>query len=377
MSPFLNVGWICLGMLCSLILSAQPFHDACDLAVVLQAGETLYDQTNRAASTTTAETPEGQPVTCIQSFENDLWYRFESEEAYSWYQITILPYECTTPAGLQALIVDGGSCSSATFQYLDCANPRETQRLVLTVEVVDPQTPFLIYVDGYDGTECKFAISLMGYREDPRSIDDIRQAEMDYGSPPPLYNPESVSIRFQNNVAVIRWEDNSLSDTELFQVQLLVRYSSRSAGTVIGSVEPTQTVGTATTTTYELTDQRGFQDGREYCYRVARIDGRGSIAYSEPVCAHASMIESFWVSDVFLADQADVYQVQYNTRKRQTLRFALLDEEGNELKALEKKREPKGDGIVQISMENYPPGRYELRASGEDGTYKRQFFREP
>lgn len=356
---------------------SQPGHDACDRAIDISPGEILYDQTNRGAATSLGEIPEGTPVTCIQTFENDVWYRLLTDTAYTWYQVDIQPYECSTPAGLQAMIVETESCDAGGFIYKDCANPRETGYVTMFVDATDLQAMLLIYVDGYDGTECGFVISVKGFEEDPRSMDDIRQSEMDYDSAPPYYEPVAASLTFENNVAMISWEDESLSSTALFQIQRSYLYSGRTVGTVVGTVEPSQTVGSELTTYYEYIDLRAFREDTEYCYRIVRIDDRGAKAYSEPLCAKSILIQTFWVSDVFSSSIPGTYEVQYNTKKKQDLTFALMNDAGEELKALVKKREPKGDGIVQINMSEYPVGEYVLKASTQEGSYRRRFFREP
>lgn len=366
---------IFLGMICPAV--SQPGHDLCERAIDISPGEILYDQTNRGAATSVGEIPEGTPVSCIQTFENDVWYRLLTDTAYLWYQIEIQPYECSTPAGLQAMVVETESCDAGEFIYKDCANPRETGHVTMFVDASDLKASLLIYVDGYDGTECGFMISVKGFDEDPRSMDDIRQSEMDYESPPPYYEPVSAALKFENNVAVISWEDESLSSTALFQVQRSSLYSGRTVGTVVGTVEPRQTVGSELTTYYEYIDLRAFRTETEYCYRIVRIDDRGAKAYSAPLCAESILLQTFWVSDVFLSSTPGTYEVQYNTKKKQDLRFALMNEAGEELKALVKRREPKGDGIVQIDMSEYPTGEYVLEVSTDEGAYRRRFFREP
>lgn len=356
---------------------SQPVHDFCEQAIDIAPGETLYDQTNRGAATALGEIPEGTPVTCIQTFENDVWYRLMAEPAYSWYQVDIHPYECSTPAGLQAMIVEAASCDAGAFIYKDCANPRETGYVTMFVDASQLTAELLIYVDGYDGTECGFTIAVKGFEEDPRSMEDIRQSEMDYDSPPPYYEPVTASLKFENNVALISWEDESLSSTALFQIQRSYLYSNRVVGTVVGTVEPRQTVGSELTTYYEYIDLRAFREETEYCYRIVRIDDRGAKAYSEPICAESILLQTFWASDVFPSSIPGTYEVQYNTKKKQDITFALLNDSGEELKALVKKREPKGDGIVQIDMSGYPVGEYVLKVSADEGSYSRRFFREP
>lgn len=359
-------------------LLAQPVHDLCDQARSIAPGEILYDQTNRGAATTLGEIPEGTPVSCIQTFENDVWYQLVADTAYSWYQVDIHPFDCSTPAGLQAMIIETESCDAGTFTYKACANPRETGFVTMFVDASDLEADLLIYVDGYDGTECGFMISVKGFTEDPRSIDDIRQSEMDYDSPPPYYEPVSATVTFENNVAVISWEDESLSSTALFQVQRSSLYSGRMVGTVVGTVEPRQTVGSELTTYYEYIDLRAFREETEYCYRVVRIDDRGAKSYSEPLCAQSILLTSFWVSDVFpSATVPSTYEAQYNTKKRQDISFVLRNEAGESLKSLVKRREPKGDRVMQIDMAAYPPGEYILEVSTDEGTYRRRFFREP
>lgn len=355
-------------------LYAQPGHDACERAVPVQAGETLYGQTNEGASISDLQVPAGTPVTCIQTFENDLWYELQPTEGINWYQIDIVPDMCTTPAGLQGMVISGPDCGAGSFEYLDCANPQSAGDLRLFACPRAEGGKTWIYIDGYDGTECSFSLSVRGFTTDPRTIEDLRLAEMDYSAVTASYAPQTAGVRFENNVAVVFWEEERKSSTALFQVQRCFPYNNQVAGTIIGTLEAVQTVGTNSSTYYELRDQRGFEEGIEYCYRIVRIDTRGARGYSEPFCEAATLIDDFWISEVFSSPLSASYQIQYNVRKKQTLRFILENEDGEELKSLLKRKEPKGDGVIRIDMSPYGTGRYALRVEGNTGTYYRTFF---
>jgi hypothetical protein len=67
-------GWLMIFLFLRVFGWAQaPEHDACTQALTLSLGTFLPQENNAGATTTAVETPEGEPVTCIKTFENDLW----------------------------------------------------------------------------------------------------------------------------------------------------------------------------------------------------------------------------------------------------------------------------------------------------------------
>ncbi|MEL6591130.1 MAG: hypothetical protein AAFQ68_13660, partial [Bacteroidota bacterium] len=181
------------GILAFLGLSAQDWpHDQCEAAKIIQPGDFLTAENNQSATTTPSETPEKSPITCIKTFENDLWYRFETQEGYTHYEVIIDPIFCNTPAGLQAMVIKADECDFTTYEYKACVNPYAEEALQMVWREEEAGVNYLIYVDGYDGTQCSFKLRLMGYERDPRDPETISQQQNDYDGPPPnLELPES------------------------------------------------------------------------------------------------------------------------------------------------------------------------------------------
>ncbi|MEL6671425.1 MAG: hypothetical protein AAFR61_04510 [Bacteroidota bacterium] len=362
-----------LSTIFSFSLQAQIPHDQCENARELSLGEYLPSEDNQQATVTETETPEPRPASCIQTFENDLWYKVYTIPGYRFYKASITPLSCNTPAGLQALVIEGSSCESGDFIYRACVNPHAEQALNLIWEDSVAGNPYLIYVDGYDGTECVFSVKVEGFEEDPRSVRDVENLEVDYDEPTEIYEAANPEILFTNNEAVISWDAKTNEDVKLFLVERVMNFGKRKTGYVAGKVKPSSTVGLGGNQRYEFADQRPYTSDKEYCYRIVRVNSQGKKAYSEPLCVTARMNEDFYISPVFPTQNQNTYVIRYRNEKKQDLTYVLLDEKEEELKRYVRKKEPKGEGSITIDMSPYTPGIYFLKVQGKDESFLRKF----
>ena len=360
-------------LLCFCRISAQP-NDRCTLAIEIKAGQVFFDQNNERATTFEGETPKPIPVSCIETFENDLWYRFTATEEHRFYEIEITTTACNFPTGLQGLIIEAENCDSEQYVYKACANPHSEIPFKLYLENPVPGKNYFIYIDGFDGTECVFSVSLDGYKENPLSGQDYKSVENDFSQVEPSFFPEVYEVSFMNNETTIRWSASTEDDVLYFLIEGMLNVHSKSPyGRILGRVEPTHTVGSELEATYEFVDNKSFYSDLDYCYRIVWVNSAGEKAYSEIQCVKAHLIEDFHVSPVYPTEDAGMYKIILKNRKRQTLVFSILDEHQKELKKMIRKREPKQEGVISIDMKAYSPGIYFLKVEGKDAFYLRKF----
>lgn len=365
-------------LLYGLLTVAQPLHDACARARTIEPGDVLVSESNRMASIEEAVLPATQPVTCIKTYENDLWYTFTTQAQYQYYQLRVEPLMCETPAGLQFLLIKADTCAPDSFSYTACLNPYATEPLEVFWENPVPGETYLIQVDGYDGNICAFTLKLDGFSEDPRSEVDLRRMRYDPDHPEPDFLAANLRGDFINNAVTLQWRSNTREDVQFFLIERVwwdFRDSTLS-GEVVGLVEATNLVGSQEQVEYQYTIEKAFQDERRYCYQVVKVDAGLQRSYSAPVCLEADLIEDFFISEVFPYEKEPpgVYAIKYINRKRQDLTFEVYDATGSYLKGYTRKREPLTDGIITIDMREYMPGEYLLKVIGKRGTYQRAFL---
>ncbi|MEZ4775773.1 MAG: hypothetical protein R3D00_21515 [Bacteroidia bacterium] len=355
------------------LLSQVPDNDACENARRMAVGEEIFQLDNQWATVSPEDVPEGEPVTCIKSFENDLWFTFTTESPYRHYQVLISPLICNTPAGIQALLIRSDDCESGNYRYVDCGNPYAEQAISLFLDDSIPGNRYLIYVDGYDGTQCTFNLSLSGTDNNPRTIEDYRRTDLDYGTAPPLFEPSDAGVNFINNEAEITWGAGSEEDVQLFLVEKIIPSASHTVGKVIGSVEPATTVGSNQYSTYRFVHREAFEEGKTYCYRIVKVDSRGTKSYSDQFCNKMAVVEGFYASPVFPSKEKGIYIITLRNERKQELIFTVLSESGEILKQMSQKRAAGNDGEIEIDMNDFSSGNYFLRIEGKNGFYLRRF----
>ncbi|MEL6133171.1 MAG: hypothetical protein AAFR59_07360, partial [Bacteroidota bacterium] len=290
-------------LLMPLWISAQNVtNDRCANAKPLMFGQTLDQEHNQEATATVEEQPDGYPTTCIKTFENDLWYSFVTEEGYAYYEVRINPKGCNSLAGLQAMIIQADSCFPDQYQYRDCANPFAEELIMMDLVESTAGIEMKVYIDGFDGTECGFEITLNAYKDNPATPRKRRRSLYDYTRPTDFFEPSDMETYFLNNEANIKWSVASQDDIDFFIIQRLVWVDvpDRMFGREIGRVAPQNTAGAERTITYEFRDIRRFQEGEKYCYRVVKIDTEGNKTYTAPTCGVAALNEDFFISEVEL-----------------------------------------------------------------------------
>ena len=365
---------LCLCWMLSSPLFAQiPPNDLCYHAVPVTPGVILWSQSNASATTSHDEVPESEPVTCIKTFENDVWYQFRGDSAFTYYEVIIRPTSCATPAGLQALIIEAEDCAPETFIYRACANPYAEEPLHLFLRNPIPGHAYFIHVDGYDGNICSFDLELIGHASNPLTKHDYLRLQNDYDDAPPHFEPAYLQPSFENNEVTLDWEVDAKEPVRLFLVERMQSGTSP-YGRVMEVIEAAHTVGQGNAT-YRFTDSRtAFEDGKSYCYRIVKVGEDDERSFGKPVCVEAHLVKSLKVTQVFVEPGTRNYTVLYTNNKKQDLTFSLLDQDQQYLKGTTVTRAPKGSSQMRIDLSGYAPGTYFLKVEGKEAHYLREFI---
>lgn len=360
-------------LLTAVVFAQLPPNDLCQHAIPISPGQILWSESNAGGTTSHDETPEGEPVTCIKTFENDLWYQFVGDSAFQYYEVVITPKSCATPAGLQALIIEADDCGAESFIYRACANPYAEKHLRLFLRNPIHAQSYFIYVDGYDGNICTFDLELIGHASNPLKPQDYLRLQNDYDDAPPYFEPNHLQAHFENNEVTISWEVDAKEPVRLFLVERMQNGSSP-YGRVMQVIEAEHTVGQGNAH-YQYTDNRThYQDGESYCYRIVKVGEDDERAFGKAICIEADMVKSLEVTRVFVEPGTRQYRVLYTNYKKQDLTFSLLDADKTYLKGTKVERCPKGSNQMQIDLSDYPPGTYYLKVEGKDAYYLREFI---
>lgn len=359
-------------------LAPPPPNDWCSKAIPIKPGETLSGMDNISATKSMEfEAPAIMETTCVQSIENDLWFSFTTIPNAEYYEVTIAMAWCNTPAGLQAMVIQSEDCNASKFVYRACSNKINTDTIKLFVHAENPGLRHLIWVDGYDGNFCEFDISLKA--TGPLSPTDYRFLRFDYDlAPTPTDHLPTPSIAFQNNVAVIRWDANSLDPVALYLVEQLPDLENMpEAGRyakVVGIVDPNTLVGNGETF-YEFEDYiSDYLSGTPLRYRIVQVMPDGSREASEILTVVPQVIESFFAEPVKPGKVQGEYTVRYlNHKKGQDLRLKVLDESGRAVKESLLANEPVRDGYITLQMQGFALGEYTFIMTNGKDTFKRRF----
>jgi hypothetical protein len=355
-----------------------PPHDVCARAIVLEPGDRLNGHTNADATPSLEfESPAVFEATCIQTIENDLWYKFTAAEGASLYEVQIIASFCTTPAGLQALLIKADGCNAATFVYRGCSNKINTDTIKLYLPAPEPNQNYFVWVDGYDGTVCEFEISLRARKD--LVATDYRFLRFDYMlEGEPVQPLQDLHPTFTNNAATFTWSAEPGQSPDLYIIELLpdlteVEDDSKYAR-VVGFVDPHHFVGLGGSE-YAFTDYvTPFNQAKTYRYRIVSVDANGKRILSQTVEVKAKLVESFDVREVKAGTAPGTFTVHYiNRKKGQTFQVSVENASGEQVKHMILSNEPLRDGDVTIDMNPLPHGEYVFIMGNGKESFRRSF----
>lgn len=371
--------WITLLTFCGSIQAQQPNNDPCAGAEVIHPGQMITGITNiEATKGYVWERPDTFPITCIQTLENDLWYKFTAEEGTPFYEVLIISHSCNTPLGLQALLIRTDDCNNKNYEYVACANKINTDTISLLLEDPEPGAQYLIYIDGYNGTLCEFDVWLKG--KDKMTAEDYRTLRFDYHFEEPTFGPlPGLQTEFKNNQSVIHWESSPEDGASFFMVEL---HPNRYMGAnpyarVVGIINPINRVG-AGMVQYKFVDRvTPFRDGETYRYRILLVDEEGQRTVFDDFEVEARMVQGFHLTEIVETQSDGVYMVRYlSQKKKQDFEFWVFDDSGKEIKHLFLEKVTQKDNELTIKMQEEPAGLYILRCSNGKEVFEREFLHE-
>ena len=351
----------------------------CAKAIELASGDRLNGHSNEDATISLDyECPATMEATCIQTIENDIWYKFKAAEDVEMYEVQIIAGFCTTPAGLQALLIKADGCSAAHFVYRGCSNKINTDTIKLFLDAPEAGQNYFVWIDGYDGTVCEFEIALL-----PRPAKrpaDYRFMRFDYASlDEPTELQADLDIAFANNAATLHWTADQKEGNSLFIIELLpdlaeLDKASRYAR-VVGFLEAKNLVGQGRHD-YSFTDfVTPYNQDKTYRYRIVLVDEDGKRTVSQTIETKARLIENYEVREVKPAAEPGKYMVHYiNRKKGQRFDVSVEDAKGVQVKHMSLDNQPIQDGDISIDMSTFPPGEYYfIMKSGRD-SFRRAFM---
>ncbi len=352
-------------------------NDECGNAAEIQVGQRISGASNFHA-TLSATRPGLYPATCIQTYENDLWYKFTTIQPFTFYKVFLTYMDCSAPSGMQGIILENPDCSPDGFIYRACANYRNMDTIALLFQEKEPGKEMIIYLDGFDGTICTFDLWLEGFDTMAIAKQDYRHHKFDFDvETAPPFLPTSCQSKFTNNALTITWSLDGSEDADYFLVENVRSYeeSGPAYSQILAVIEPKANVA-GSDTYYEYTDySTPFRNGIKYCFRVVKVDSKGTKYYGEILCREASVAENFYVTGVQFSKELPNSAVMHyiNYRKNQNFKIELLDAEHNSLKSMELKKEPMRDGDITIDMTAYPQGVYYIKMDNGENSFIRSF----
>ena len=357
-----------------------PQNDICAKAITIEANERLSGHSNEYATLSLEfERPEVHPKTCIQTIENDVWFRFEAKEGHIGYEVSIAAGFCSTPTGLQALIIKADGCKASEFVYRACSNKINTDTIKLYLEDPEPGQNYFIWIDGYDGTFCEFDVTLKAREE--LVPEDYRFLRFDYDlGPQPPFQTEILEVGFANNSAELSWSANSRDDASLFIIELMPAYVAKGYGKsgfarVVGFVDPRNLVGEGESVYHFIDYITPFKEGKTYYYRLVKIAGDGTKEVTETFSIEAKLVQSFYVGQIRTTATPGSFIVTYvNRKKNQTFDVSVEDTDGQVVKQMQLKKEPVRDGEITINMAEIAPGEYFFIMSNGKDAFKQRFI---
>lgn len=350
-------------------------NDLCETALQIEPGTRLISLSNEKATVgPITQTPHGMPATCIESFENDLWFRFKTLHGQAYYKIIITTIECNTPAGLQALLLETPKCDANKYSIVGCSNQESMDTILMTLHQPEGGRNYYIYVDGFDGTICEFTLAVEVAEDQVLTPQDYARMKWDYEIPEEtLFEPDATRHEWENNQFTMRWKASNDEDIDFFLIEQLDVEFDRGRGFIRGIVGARTTVAGGEEE-YTFTDYNGVRVEMQHCYKIVAVMKTGERRYSADFCFTPHIVNSFFVHDVSKGDLPGIYTVSYmnNVNKADYL-VSVENESGEKIKKLELENEPVRDGKITIDMTQFPPGTYYFIMQKGSERFRREF----
>lgn len=344
-----------------MLLAQTPENDECFSPKLLPENTWLEEDNYHATLSPENARPPKYPLTCIQTYENDLWYHFQTTETAE-YQITIVHHTCNTPAGLQALLLEGDACLSTKMKIVACSNRKIADTIKIFFSSPAEVKDWLLYIDGYDGTVCSFDVQLKKAPGAAYNPDNLAYNRFYSDTACPLTDIQT-AVKFENNKPVIQWTDPDAREVSAYIVERVGPYTVEKMAVVMP-----EALASGYRESFEYTDNLSLLDqGDTYSFRISRIDKDGNRTCTGTLSAKARITRDFFVTQPIYTGKSGIYQVSYFNRKKQDYTIAILDETMTPLKSLLIKNLETGESISKLDLTPYPPGVYYFKmTNGRD-----------
>ncbi|GIV44445.1 MAG: hypothetical protein KatS3mg035_1568 [Bacteroidia bacterium] len=326
----------------------KPPNDDCSSPIPLKINEWLKEQNNQLATINKGELPPPVPNSCINTFENDLWYSIETQNLNTPLQIIIYPFVCNTPAGVQAILYSTYDCKSLSQNFMACATKDVGDTIKFVVPNPKEYTKLMLYIDGFDGTICQFhlgAFSLETYHP----FDFCKYLRFDY-IPRSANWKQPLQIKTQNNQLKIQWaHENPDVLGYALQIQMKNGYKTLSCFNA-------QNYTFANQNLMEYIFNPDQLDTEKKCFRLLAYY-KNEIWTSSDYCIEPKIIQNFWVSLPQPSQNQGEFRYIYKVFKPQKATIRLKNAKGNILKFKEISLK-KGNFEGSISVIGLPKDQY-------------------
>jgi hypothetical protein len=95
-------------------------------------------------------------------YHNDQWFTFEVDVSGTYY-LNISSQKCRDGKGIQAIIIEGNPCETATYRILHCIPQISQYDVFIEISEVKPKVRYLVNIDGFLGDFCNFNIQLSSH----------------------------------------------------------------------------------------------------------------------------------------------------------------------------------------------------------------------
>ncbi len=302
----------------------NPINDNCYYPIPLKINEWLKDQNNQFASINKNELPPAVPNSCINTFENDLWYSIETQNAQKPLQIIIYPFLCNTPAGVQSILYSSYDCKNLSQNFIACATKDVGDTIKFNIHNPQQYSKLMLYIDGFDGTICQFTIGVFEL-EEYHPFDFCKYLRFDYLNRTPNWK-QPLQINSHNNQLKIQWTHEN-PDILGYALQIKMQNGYKTL-----SCFNAQNYTFANQNFLEYIFNPDQLDSEKKCFRLLAYY-KNDIWTSSDYCVEPKVINNFWVSPPKPSSQSNEYSYVYKVFKNQKATIRLKNSKGEIVKS--------------------------------------------
>ncbi len=341
-------------------LNAQkPINDDCNSPISLNVNEWLKAQFNENATINKNELPPPVPNSCINTFENDLWYSLKTENITKPLEIIIYPFLCNTPAGVQAILYSEYDCKNLSQNFIACATKDVGDTIRFIVQNPNQYSKLMLYIDGFDGTICQFTLGVFELK-DYHPFDFCKYLRFDYLPRNPDWK-QPLFLDTQNNRIKIQWSHEN-PEVLGYAIQIKMQKGYK-------------TLSCFNAENYAFINQNFMEyiynpdqlDSEKKCFRLL-VYSKNQIMTTSDYCIEPKVVKDFWVSPPKPVSKNEFSYI-YKVQKPQKGVIRLKDASGSIIKFKELKL-LKGNFEGTVTINDLPEGNYFFEFCIENDCYE-------